>query len=175
MKPVGVILSGGKSSRMGSPKHLISYHQQPHWIYIGNLLQTICSEVVVSTGDLPSDLFPNSPYQLIPDHSTNRGPMAGLAAVISLFPGRDIIISACDFPNIEQATFNQLIQMKTSVCFETNGYPEPWLSFYKADFCTHISHQFDRGEDSLIKLIRAEKIALITPQKSEWLINRNSP
>ena len=48
VRTFGLILIGGKSSRMGREKHLIPYHNAPQYLYLHKLLSEICDDVYVS-------------------------------------------------------------------------------------------------------------------------------
>lgn len=43
-----LILAGGRSTRMGTDKSLLTYHHQPQWRYLYELLTPYCSTVFVS-------------------------------------------------------------------------------------------------------------------------------
>ena len=47
-KLYGLVLSGGRSTRMGKDKGLINYHGIPQRDYIYNLLNEVCDETYMS-------------------------------------------------------------------------------------------------------------------------------
>src|SRR3954451_15509884 len=82
-----VILGGGKSSRMGSPKALLSFDGEPLVVHITRRLNSLFSDIVVAAA--PGELFlefdrllgsrstqPN--VTLIHDEIAYQGPVGGI-------------------------------------------------------------------------------------------------
>lgn len=71
----GIVLAGGKSSRMGRDKALLEYKGRPLLHHMMGLLRAAeLSEIFVS-GDLPG-------YPCVPDTSPAAGPVGGIISVI---------------------------------------------------------------------------------------------
>ena len=45
---VGVVISGGKSSRMGTDKSLLLWNNKPFYLHAAEILAPFCSEIYVS-------------------------------------------------------------------------------------------------------------------------------
>jgi len=76
-KLYGLVLSGGKSTRMGMDKGMIPYHGIPQRDYLYDLLSSVCEKTFVSLRrDQQSDL-PTS-TECIVDLDEYRGPYNGL-------------------------------------------------------------------------------------------------
>ena len=44
----GLVIAGGKSTRMQQDKAMIQYHGMPQYQYVYNILQPFCSETFIS-------------------------------------------------------------------------------------------------------------------------------
>ena len=112
---LGVILCGGKSTRMGSDKGLLKLDMPIHWA------KTAADKI--SELDLPvyfsvnptqypeyATIFPAE--QLIKDSDTLqlRGPLCGVLSVHLRFPNEDLFILACDMPLMETALLKDLLK-----------------------------------------------------------------
>ena len=106
MNLTGIILCGGKSSRMGADKGLVNYKGKPLVQYSIELLQTYCDEVLLSCNNEDYKKF-NLP--LIPDEIKNIGPMGGIYSTLNSSNNEYCIIIGCDVPNINHNLINLLI------------------------------------------------------------------
>jgi molybdopterin-guanine dinucleotide biosynthesis protein A len=107
----GCVLIGGRSSRMGSPKHLIDGGDGKSWLEQSvDLLSSQVARIVISgEGDIPQVL--NS-LKRIDDLPGLSGPMAGISAVIKQYPFVSWIVMACDMPDITVESIRWLIEQR---------------------------------------------------------------
>ena len=94
---VAVILSGGQSRRMGTPKAWVDIGGRP---CIGRVLDA-CRAAPLGVefqGTLAglAEAFPGVPVW--PDADPGQGPLAALAAAFARRPGRSVFLLACDLP-----------------------------------------------------------------------------
>lgn len=91
----GVILAGGKSSRMGKDKALLPYKGRPLIHTVLDRMHSVFSNVVISVrsdvelGDLAVDR--------VADHYPEIGPLGGITSVLEAGEGQ-IFCVACDMP-----------------------------------------------------------------------------
>lgn len=107
----GCVLIGGRSSRMGSPKHLIDGGDGKSWLERSvDLLSSQVARIVISgEGDIPQVL--NS-LKRIDDLPGLSGPMAGISAVIRQYPFVSWIVMACDMPDITVESIRWIIEQQ---------------------------------------------------------------
>ncbi len=74
------ILSGGKSSRIGTDKALLSIEGKPLVQRLVELLDSIFSEVVISSNEL--DLYNFTGKKIVQDIYAGRGPLAGIHSAL---------------------------------------------------------------------------------------------
>lgn len=103
----GGVLIGGKSRRMGTPKHLLTI-QGKTWLEntIG-LLKPLCQQVVIlGQGEIPSALVE---YNRLPDIPGTTGPLAGLLAGMRWAPQVSWLLVACDHPALTSEALQWLL------------------------------------------------------------------
>lgn len=95
----GVVLTGGKSSRMGTDKALIEFEGQTLLDHAVNRISEVVGSVFLSGAHQVEKLTS------IPDAIAGLGPMAGIVASAE-FTKDDILVLACDMPLVNE----QLLQ-----------------------------------------------------------------
>jgi molybdopterin-guanine dinucleotide biosynthesis protein A len=107
----GVILCGGKSRRMGRDKGLLKIGDTSWAQYIAGKLAPWQLPVVYSINctqeEAYGDLIPRE--QLIMDALGLPGPLEGLFSVHARFPDRDLLLLACDMPDLDAPTLQGII------------------------------------------------------------------
>src|SRR5882672_4754025 len=98
MNTGGIILAGGKSTRMGSPKALLPFGAETMLQRVVRLLATVVSPIVVVAA--PEQSLPDLPADVIVTHDEHegRGPLEGLRAGLKALPPSSEIayVTSCD-------------------------------------------------------------------------------
>ena len=107
---LGVILCGGESRRMGRDKGLMPKDDMPRALYMANKLDIPVVFSINST-QLPHYSAALPGRQLITDDPdiTAGGPLKGLLSVHKTFPDMDLLLLACDMPDMDDLTIEGLI------------------------------------------------------------------
>jgi len=133
------ILIGGRSSRMGRPKHLIEKQNAPEkntWLeHTVGLLQPLIGENIALSG---GGLVPASLKHLprLPDIPEARGPLTGILAAMRWQPCVSWLLIACDMPDISTEAVSWLLSHRRPGCWGTvprlheDGHVEPLLAHY---------------------------------------------
>jgi molybdopterin-guanine dinucleotide biosynthesis protein MobB len=133
------VLIGGRSSRMGHPKHLIEKKKARNgatWLEhtVGLLQPLIGDRIILSgAGQVPESL---SHLSRIPDIPEARGPLTGILAAMRWQPTVSWLLLACDMPDISTEAVNWLLARRQPGCWGTvprlheDGYVEPLLAHY---------------------------------------------
>lgn len=133
------VLIGGRSSRMGRPKHLIEKEEardQATWLEhtVGLLQPLIGDRMVVSGGGLVPESLSLVPR--LPDIPEVGGPLTGILAAMRWQPEVSWLLVACDMPDISAEAVNWLLSLRrpgcwgTVPCLHEDGYLEPLLAHY---------------------------------------------
>ncbi len=136
-KPLfGLVLTGGKSQRMQRDKALISYRNQPHALYIYNLLSQCCERVYLSARPGQWQQTPLAALPTLIDHEENLGPFGGILTALETHPDVNWLIMACDLAYLEQTTIETLLTHYrpdvVATCYEhiEQGFPEALCGLY---------------------------------------------
>ena len=127
----GLLLVGGKSSRMGTDKSGLVLRDGLSQRERGlKLLASICDDAFVSTASDEGD-------GCIPDAFGNIGPLGAIASAQQHDPGCAWLILACDLPLIEQEHLDSLAESRspehdaTFFTSSTDGLPEPLCAIWE--------------------------------------------
>ena len=129
-KLTGIVLSGGKSLRMGKDKGFCELDKKPLITYSIDVLSPICSQVVIGAND---HNYNNLGYQVVNDEIKDIGPIGGIYSCLKLSKTDDNIILSCDMPLIPVELIKHILSEKTGydiVIPVFNGFPEPLCAYY---------------------------------------------
>ncbi len=130
------LLIGGRSSRMGRPKHLITGVNGRTWVEnTVSLLQPLTRDIVLSGGgDVPGSL---GSLTRLPDVPGVQGPLTGILAAMRWKPDSCWLLLACDMPNITPEALQWLVTGRhpsswgTVPRLQEDGFVEPLLALYE--------------------------------------------
>jgi len=96
--PVGVVLAGGASRRMGAPKPGVLLAGRPLVSYPLAALRAVLGEVaVVAKADTPLPAVGDG-VRVWREPDEPRHPLAGIVAALRFARGRAVVVLACDMP-----------------------------------------------------------------------------
>ncbi|MCI5141196.1 MAG: molybdopterin-guanine dinucleotide biosynthesis protein B [Candidatus Electrothrix sp. ATG1] len=130
----GCILIGGKSSRMGRPKHLICKNNKTWLEHAVETLAPKVDQVVLSgSGEIPDTL---SSLPRIPDAPGLAGPLAGILSVMRWQRSVSWLVMACDQPDVQPESLDWLLAQRRPGIRAVlpdllgDGHLEPLLAWY---------------------------------------------
>ncbi|MDP6908259.1 MAG: molybdenum cofactor guanylyltransferase [Flavobacteriales bacterium] len=101
----GIILAGGKSSRMGQDKGLIPLNGKPMIQHIIDPMAKICSRILIVTGNPMYGMFG---FELVADEAPDYGPVIGILSGLRISNTERNLVLSCDTPYI---TFDLLKEL----------------------------------------------------------------
>lgn len=131
----GLVLAGGRSSRMGKDKGLIQYRNKPHREYLFDLLGKFCDNVFTSCRseqEIGSSLNP------IYDKFDFESPLNGIISAMEQHPEKSWLTVAVDMPLVDENVLQFLItnrnNARVATCFyDSDGkLPEPLLTIWES-------------------------------------------
>lgn len=178
-KPFGLILAGGRSTRMGSDKSLIDYHGKPQREYLFELLSGICEAVFTSCkqeDDVPQELHP------LHDTYDYPGPINGILSAFARHPESSWLVVAVDMPFVDRAALELLIgsrdKTKFATCFRNTAgehFPEPLLTLWEPAAYPQLLRYAKDGNISPRYFLQQTDIKLVPVPDPKILLNINSP
>lgn len=176
----GLVLSGGRSTRMGTDKGLLRYTDAPQVRVCMTLLASFCEEVYLSCREDQGDWPDYGPHPRIHDQSPDIGPMGGVFSAMTALPEAAWLVLACDMPHMTPEILSYLVlhrQPKTgATAFRTSaGFPEPLCSIYEPGLLPAIRLAVEHGDYSLSRLLERTNIALLNCPEPEALVSINTP
>ena len=131
---LGCLLIGGKSRRMGYPKHLIQRNGKTWTQRTAELLEPVTSHVVLVGGKPPRGMTDCVHLMDVPDA---RGPMAGVLAAMRWAPRVSWLVAACDLPLLSLPALEWLLSTRSPGVWATlprlkgqGRWIEPLLAHY---------------------------------------------
>jgi molybdenum cofactor guanylyltransferase len=176
MKLYGLVLAGGKSSRMGFDKAFLDFHGAPQVRWLHKLLQKYCEAVYVSG---PGENIPRD-IQCIKDFYETGGPMNGVLSAFRLFPDVAWLVMPVDMPNVGEVVISYLIknrdEKKLATCFVQSGTKtiEPFPVLIEPLAYPRMVDRFQKNKTSMNDFLKSNDIMKIEVLDPEWLVNVNS-
>lgn len=198
---IPLILAGGKSRRMGYPKHLLQLPDgTPFYKHLWNLLRQTCpdaSTIYISLAqDSPLDAFlhnlaatceylDTASLAIIRDLETNNssesgGPAQGLLSAFRSNPTATWLVVAIDYPLLTANALQRLRDVYTPpvTCFRNSeGYPEPLIGVWSPEALGRLAENVRSGKSSgpcaVVRELGGFQVD-ITTEESACLTNVNT-
>lgn len=177
----GLVLTGGKSTRMKSDKALLNYHNLPQAQFMRELLLPFCQEVYLSAR---RNQWEGSKLEKLPtlqDTHEDAGPIAGLLAAFERHPEANWLVLACDLPFINKRTLEHLLAnfdpSAAATCFRNKDeeFPEALCAIYTPQSHAIIQKAFAQGIRCPVKILKNSGCKMLEPQADFNLANVNTP
>lgn len=149
MSTVGVVLAGGGSRRMGRDKATLVVDGAPMVSRVaGRLTEAGCQPVLCVGGD--GDALRALGFDVITDRWPGEGPLGGLLSAMHALPDSDLMVVACDLPDLDAATVTALLEAPLAdVAVANSGRPQPLCARWSAAARGPVAAAFERGERSM--------------------------
>lgn len=143
MHTCGVVLSGGKSSRMGTNKSLLRLDgNKPVIEHIYEEIQQVCNDTIIVTNH--PDQYDFMKAIMVGDRYVDMGPLAGLETAMYHIDAELYVIAACDMPFVNKDIYTYLkqqIQSYDAVIPRFNDQIHPLAGIYRRNVLSSIQHQ----------------------------------
>ncbi len=134
----GLVLAGGRSTRMGRDKSSLVYGERLQIDVVFELLSSVCVQTFVSNRSDQSCAPGHSGKPQLHDRYPDLGPAGGILTAFDAHPHCAWLVVACDLPFLNRATLDTLITNRNSACDATafrsqhfEGLPEPLCAIYE--------------------------------------------
>lgn len=175
LKLLGIVLAGGRSSRMGQNKAFLKFGTQALVERAFNLISQLTLASYLSVSDT-SDYFNDyDEFPVFKDAGGFSGPAAGIYTALNhakLNFCQGILIIPCDTPFLSKVLLQKLINNYDSekVCTfqsQETGYLELTIGLYPTGILTFFEKALCNGENKLRNIIRQESLRPILYEKKD--------
>ena len=146
LKATGILLAGGKSSRMNRNKAFLELGGRPLVERSLAVLQTVFTEVLISSNK--PELFARYDVPVIKDEILGRGPLEGLYQGLKVATYDEAFFVACDMPFLEAELIRLLakwIPEYDIVVPRLQSGPHPLHAFYHRRCLPAIKRNLEAG------------------------------
>lgn len=177
----GLVLAGGRSSRMGQDKAALRLGGRTQLERAMALLAPHVARAFVSVRkDQRADPL-RAGFEQIEDTRDNLGPIAGIIAAQERFPDRAWLVLACDLPLLDAATLSFLVharapeRLATAFRSSHDHLPEPLCALYEPGSRAPLADHVARGQNCPRKFLMGADVHLIDEPDPHALDNANTP
>jgi molybdopterin-guanine dinucleotide biosynthesis protein A len=139
----GIVLCGGKSTRMGTPKATLPFGPETMLQRVIRLLGSVAAPIVAVAAraqelpELPGDVI------VTRDEREARGPLEGLRAGLRALPPSVELayVTSCDVPLLEPGFVTRMIELLGDhdiAVMELDGFPHPLSAVYRRDTLPYV-------------------------------------
>jgi len=170
MEVTGIILAGGKSSRMGTDKGLQELCGKPLISYSIKLLSEICSTIIISTS---SDAYQSFGYKTVADEIPGIGPMGGIYSALKQSKTEKNLVLSCDLPFVSVELLSYILKSaegyQVAVPWQGSQHYEPLCGFYHLSILDQISNYIQNNNYKLPDLFNEISInRLVIDNQSDF-------
>ncbi len=176
----GLILSGGKSQRMGQDKGALKYYGKEQREYEADLIKRYVHRNFISCRKSQDELI-ETRYDKLYDSFDGLGPFGGILSAFRAHPNAAWLSLACDLPYLDESVIKQLIKgrnpKKHATCFynpETD-FPEPLITIWEPSAYPILLEFLSQGYSCPRKVLINSDIELLHMEDNIKMKNANSP
>lgn len=166
----GLVVCGGNSSRMGTDKSLLQYHDKPQRYHVYEMLLPFCEKVFISCNEMQWNNIEDG-YSFLKDDAaySNIGPIAALLTAFKQFPEKNILLIGCDYPFLTSTELQQFLMHCTgennAVAFynDQEELYEPLLAWYPYQLFDKLKKIHEANQFSLQHFLRDNDAAKFYP------------
>lgn len=153
----GVVLAGGRSTRLGRDKALLELEGRPLITRTLDVLAQLTGDLIIVTS-LASHLFPQS-ARVVADRYVDAGVLAGVHAGLLAARGELALVVACDMPFLNLDLLRYIISLARDADVVVPRWTdvEPLHAVYRPATCLGpIERALARGERRIVSFYRDE-------------------
>jgi molybdenum cofactor guanylyltransferase len=177
----GLVLSGGRSTRMGKDKAALAYGGRTQLERAMALISAHVEHAWVSVrAEQQSDPL-RAQFAQIADRLRDVGPVAGILAAQEAHPRAAWLVLACDLPLLDETTLAHLVAARSPEAVATayrssqDGLPEPLCAIYEPRSQALLQHHVRGGRNCPRKFLIETGAHLIDEPNPRALDNVNTP
>ena len=161
----GLILVGGKSTRMGSDKSKLDYHGKSQGVYMFDLLNNNKAINTVFYSVRDNNQLKNQ--QRIIDKYVDYGPFGGICSAFNYDSKKAWLVTATDLPFVDKKLIKLLISkrnpLKIATTFQgiNKDFPEPLITIWEPKAYPILKEYLAQNKLSLISVLKNYEVEII--------------
>lgn len=174
----GLVLSGGRSSRMGRDKSLLEIFGIPQRDFVFQLITPFCEQVYTSVGAAATASGFKNPIR---DQFSFGGPVNGILSALGLNSDVAWLTVPIDMPYVDQSIIEFLIsnrdQSKMATCFRHKGssHLQPLPTIWESKCRKPLLAFCQNGKSSLRQFLKTVSVHCVDITDDKVLTSVNSP
>lgn len=181
----GVVLCGGRSTRMGADKALLVFEGESLLARAARVLAPITPDLQLACG--PQERYAEFGWRLLVDSALDLGPLGGLEAALADGTVEWVLVLACDMPSIDTEILARLLEEARArdldVCLvRSERGLEPLCGAWRATMLVPVRRTLARGERRVVAPLeepRADgtlpRVGFVDVVDVECVLNLNAP
>lgn len=165
MKAAAIILSGGKSSRMGKNKALLKINEKPNIERILVELKRFFDDIILVTNEPEHYRFLG--VKMVSDHYPGMGPLAGIHAGLTASEYEVNIVVACDMPFVSGELAVELINKCSrydAVVPVIAGKQHPLFAVFQKKIAGVAAERIENGQLRMKQLLEGLNVHYVTEE-----------
>ncbi len=153
LKITGIILAGGKSSRMGTDKGVVEINKKKIIQYVIDVLKEVSDEILIIANN---DNYNELGFKVYPDKVKECGPLGGIYTGLFHSSNELNVIISCDTPLITKEVLLSLIENiddNEIIVSRENGNVHPLCAVYKKQSILKLKKQLENGHLKLKEVL----------------------
>jgi molybdopterin-guanine dinucleotide biosynthesis protein A len=166
----GIVLCGGKSTRMGTSKALLPFGSETMLQRVVRILDDVVSPIVIVAA--VDQELPALPHDVIVtrDEHEGRGPLEGLRAGLKALPANvdAAYVTSCDVPLLMPGFVSQMLDLADgydAAVMEIDGFTHPLSAVYRRSTLTHVERLLAANRLRPVFLFEAVKTRRVKPEE----------
>ena len=173
----GIILCGGKSSRMGQPKAWLPINGETLLARTVRVLSEVVSPVIVAAApgqELPPLL---GDVRIVRDEIPERGPLGGLATALAAMEREIVFVASCDLPLLTAKSVREICESLNDHAVAAvpviDDQPQPLAAVYRARVLPIVRQHLTENRLSMRDLLSAIAVRWLDGLDAEAFTNVN--
>ncbi|CAM1357829.1 NTP transferase domain-containing protein [Tenacibaculum xiamenense] len=176
----GLVLIGGKSTRMGTDKAALNYFGKPQKEHIKELLEDCSLETFFSVQPFESAQDELNKDNEIQDTFLNLGPFGGICSAFQKNPNTAWLVLATDVPFVDEKIIQLLLENRdpskvaTAIKGKGKEFPEPLITIYEPKAYGKLLQYLAQGYSCPRKMLINSDVKVIEIEDN-FIRNINTP
>jgi len=173
----GVILAGGRSSRMGKDKGLVDVQGKPLFEHVAERLQSQVGEILISCNQ-NADRYGRE-FKTVPDIIQDfSGPLAGMLAALKMSKTEWVLFVPCDVPgfpaNLVDAFLSNILDHQ-AIYARDHDREHPTLCLLNRSIIPELAEYLSRGDRKLMIFFNEINAKSVLFNNAADFLNLNTP